>query len=441
MLVTSKKCIAAGIAIGLSFLITATPTTAETIAEHFKDRMVTIHMGFPGGGFFESAKLAAKHMQKYIPGNPEVVLAPRPGRLGTAVLDFLSSQWAPKDGTHLAMPGSLGPWLPLQTSIPVKYDPLKMTYIGNVNSAGDTYLFVRPDIGIRTLVDLKSKPIRVSNSRGMYKNFIAAINNILGTKITYVGDYPSHKDAFSAMLQGKTQGVAGAGVTVNAEHRRYFPSLLKVGKAIPILRYTSNTKNAEYPNVIIAGEKAATETQKQALEIIFSNQVLDRPIMGPPGIPLKILSVLQKAFMQAMNDPALIADAKTRRININHPMNGEGMLTFVKKIYALPKPAKDLAKKVLADNTFIEDVNYTSFTAELSKVKPKSKGINATLVFKSANKSIIVELDARTTEVKAYGDQIKIPPFKVRSLNPGMQCKVFWTGPGSTAGKLVCDKK
>ena len=437
---TSKNFCYVTIVIAISFLVTTKPSTAENIAEHFKGRLVTIHMGFPGGGFFESAKLAAKHMQKYIPGNPEVVLAPRPGRLGTAVLDFLS-QWAPKDGTHLAMPGSLGPWLPMQTKTPVKYDPLKMNYIGNINSAGDTYLFVRADTGIKTLVDLRTKPIRVSNSRGMYKNFIAAINNILGTQITYVGDYPSHKDAFTAMLLGKTQGVAGAGVTVNAEHRRYFPLLLKNRKAIPILRYTSNTKNAEYPNVILAGKEASTETQRQALEIIFSNQVLDRPIMGPPGMPVKILKVLQKAFMLAMNDPALISDAKTKKINIIHPMNGEDMFTFVKKIYSLPRTAKELAKKALADNTFIEKVSYLSFTAELSKVKPKGKGINATLLFKSDNKTITVELDARTTEVKAYGDQIKIPPFKVRSLNPGMKCKVFWTGPGSTAGQLVCDKK
>ena len=440
MLATLRNYISVAVAIMLSHLVPTTSLTADTITEHFKDGMVTIHMGFPGGGFYESAKLTAKHMRKYIPGNPEVVLAPRPGRLGTAVLDFLS-KWAPKDGTHLAMPGSLGPWLPLQTKIPVKYDPLKMNYIGNVNSAGDTYLLLRPDAGIKTLVDLKTKPIRVSNSRGMYKNFIAAINNILDTKITYVGDYPSHKDAFTAMLQGKTQGVAGAGVTVNAEHHRYFPSLLKSGKAFPILRYTSNTKNAEYPNIILAGKEAATKTQKQALEIIFSNQVLDRPIMGPPGMPKRILKALQKAFMQAMNDPALIADAKTRKINIIHPMSGKGMLTFVKKIYALPEPAKKLAKKVLADNSFIEDVNYSSFTAELLKVKTKDKSINAILLFKSSDKPIIVKLDGRTTEVNTYGDQIKIPPFKASSLNPGMLCKVSWTGPGSTAGKLVCDKK
>ena len=192
------------IATALGFLtwLGSTPATAETVAEFYKGRSITIHMGFPGGGFFASAQLAGKHMQKHIPGNPKIVFKPRPGRIGTTVLDFLA-HWAPKNGTHLAMPGSLGPWLPLQLKIPVKYDPLKLTYIGSVNSAGDTYLFVRPDTGIKTLADLKTKSLRVNNSRGAYKLFVAAINNILGTKITYVGDYPSHQDAFSAMLRAK----------------------------------------------------------------------------------------------------------------------------------------------------------------------------------------------------------------------------------------------
>ncbi|HJO87725.1 MAG TPA: hypothetical protein QF359_12245 [Rhodospirillales bacterium] len=79
-----------------------------------------------------------------------------------------------------------------------------MSYISNVNSAGDTYLLVLSDVGIRNFKDLKPKSLRVSNSRGTYKLFVAAINNILGTKITYVGDYPAHKDAFIAMLKGKT---------------------------------------------------------------------------------------------------------------------------------------------------------------------------------------------------------------------------------------------
>ena len=425
-------------AVGILTWPAATSATAETVAEFYKGQAITIHMGFPGGGFFASAKLAGKHMQKHIPGHPKVVFAPRPGRIGTAVLDFLA-HWAPKDGTHLAMPGSLGPWLPLQSKIPVKYDPLKLTYIGNINSAGDTYLLVRADAGIRTLADLKTKSLRVSNSRGAYKLFVAAINNILGTKITYVGDYPSHQDAFTAMLQGKTQGVAGAGVTVNAEHRHYFPKLLKGGRAIPILRYTASTKSTDYPDVALAGQAGATTTDKQALEIAFASQVLDRPLMGPPEMEPAHLKALQTAFMKAMSDPALIAEAKAKKIGIEKPISGPDMLAYVKKIYALPKAAKALAQKALADSSFVEKVKYSSFKAELAQIKPKGKSPHAVLFFKGKGKPIVTHLDARTTALTSYGRVIKIPPFKIKSLNPGMKCEVSWTGPGTTANSLVCN--
>ena len=427
----------AATAAGLSALVAAAPATAETVAKFYDGGTIIIHMGFPGGGFFASAQLAGKYMQKYIPGNPKIIFQPRPGRIGTAVLDFMA-EWAPKDGTHLAMPGSLGPWLPLQTRIPVKYDPLKLSYIGNVNSAGDTYLLVRADAGIKTLADLRSRPLRVSNSRGAYRNFVAVLNNILGAKITYVGDYPAHRDAFMAMMRGDTQGVAGAGVTRGAEHRRYFPALLKDGKAIPILRYTAANKSAQYPNVILAGQAAATDTEKQALKITFASQVLDRPLMGPPGIPADRLKALQQAFMSAMRDPALIVEAKAKKVGIESPMSGREMKNYVARIYAAPEPAKAMVRKALSDKRFVERVSYTSFKAELVRVKPKGRSPHAVLMFKGKGKPIVSHLDGRTTEVTSYGRPIKPPPFKVRALNPGMKCEVWWTGPGTTASKLVC---
>lgn len=422
----------------LTWLI-APSVTAKTLAEHFGERPIVIHMGFPGGGFFDSAKLAGKYMGKYLPGNPKILLSPQPGRLGTKVLDFLA-QWAPKDGTHLGMPGSFGPWWPLLFETPVKYKPLKMNYIGNVNSAGDTYLLIRSDVGIRTFEDLKSKTLVVSNSRGAYKYFVAALNNILSTKITYVGDYPSHKDAFTAMLAGTTHGVAGSGVTINAEHHRYFPDLLKSGKAIPILRYTSSTKSTAFPKALLAGRLAATSTQEQALEIVFASQVLDRPLMAPPGMDPRYLKALQEAFIKALDDPALIAEARANRISIENPMSGPAMLAYVKKIYTLPDAAKAMAKKALSDKSFVEAVKYASFKAELIKVKQKGKSPHAVLIFSGKGKnSLITHLDARTTQLTSSGREILIPPLKIKNLSPGMKCEVSWTGPGTTAGKLDCN--
>ena len=80
----------AATAAGSSALVAAAPATAETVAKFYDGGTIIIHMGFPGGGFFASAQLAGKYMQKHIPGNPKIIFQPRPGRIGTAVLDFMA---------------------------------------------------------------------------------------------------------------------------------------------------------------------------------------------------------------------------------------------------------------------------------------------------------------------------------------------------------------
>ena len=97
MLARIQKLLSTTIISGLLVWVNAVPVAAESVAEFYKGGSIVIHMGFPGGGFLESAKLVGKHMQKHIPGNPKIVFQGRPGRLGTAVLDFLASPWALKE--------------------------------------------------------------------------------------------------------------------------------------------------------------------------------------------------------------------------------------------------------------------------------------------------------------------------------------------------------
>ena len=73
MLARVHKLFSTTIISGLLVWVNATPLAAESVAEFYKGGSIVIHMGFPGGGFFESAKLVGKHMQKHIPRNPKIV--------------------------------------------------------------------------------------------------------------------------------------------------------------------------------------------------------------------------------------------------------------------------------------------------------------------------------------------------------------------------------
>ena len=61
-----------------------------------------IYVGFaPGGGYDLYARTLARHMQRYIPGNPAVVVQNMPGAGSMRSANFIYNV-APKDGTAVA---------------------------------------------------------------------------------------------------------------------------------------------------------------------------------------------------------------------------------------------------------------------------------------------------------------------------------------------------
>jgi tripartite-type tricarboxylate transporter receptor subunit TctC len=48
---------------------------------------------------------------------------------------------------------------------------------------------------------------------------------------------------------------------------------------------------------------------KEALKVILSTQVYNRPFAGPPGVPADRVAALRKAFTETLNDPEVKAEA------------------------------------------------------------------------------------------------------------------------------------
>ena len=59
------------------------PATAQTPEEFYKGKNVTIMLGHPPGGSYHMyATLAANHLKRHIPGNPNIIIEHRPGGPG-----------------------------------------------------------------------------------------------------------------------------------------------------------------------------------------------------------------------------------------------------------------------------------------------------------------------------------------------------------------------
>jgi len=81
-------------------------------------------------------------------------------------------------------------------------------------------------------------------------------------------------------------------------------------------------KTEEFGSVPDVFDFAKSEEERQILELHFRQILLGRPIAGPPDMPRSTLETLRSAFMQTMQDPNFLEDAKRANIDID-PARGE----------------------------------------------------------------------------------------------------------------------
>jgi hypothetical protein len=99
-------------------------------------------------------------------------------------------------------------------------------------------------------------------------------------------------------------------------------------------------------DVPLATAFARTKDDRQAMELVLSQGLFGRPYVLPPGVPPERAALLRKAFMEAMADLALIADAKRTNLDIE-AMPGDDLQTLVASLYAMPSHIVERAKQSL----------------------------------------------------------------------------------------------
>src|SRR6187551_1106515 len=121
--------------LGLASAAATWPARAQNSAEFFKDKTVTFYVGLSaGGGYDVNARLVAKHIGKYIPGNPQVIVRNMPGGGGLVMTNYVANV-APKDGLHIGAPQRGIPFEPLlHDASNAKFDAVKLQWIGSVNT-------------------------------------------------------------------------------------------------------------------------------------------------------------------------------------------------------------------------------------------------------------------------------------------------------------------
>jgi tripartite-type tricarboxylate transporter receptor subunit TctC len=318
----------------------------EDVARFYKGKQITMTIGSSaGGGYDLYGRLVARHIGRHIPGSPSVVPSNMPGAASLVATQYIANV-GPKDGTAIA---AVYPQVVLEQLIGdksnIKLDPRKLNYLGSANS--EVYIcMVRAASPVKTLEDAtKMQAVLGATAPGASSyDFPLLLNNVLGTKFRIVSGYPGNQEIALATEKGEIDGACGTGWSTLASAR---PHWVRDG-FVRLIAQEGLRGNPELDalKVPLAIDSAKTAMQRQIMEIVYAQLLFGRPFVVAPEVPAERIAALQTAFIAALKDPELLAEAKKMNLDIS-PMPGPEVKATVERLFATPPEVLTAAKQAL----------------------------------------------------------------------------------------------
>jgi tripartite-type tricarboxylate transporter receptor subunit TctC len=316
----------------------------------YQGKTITIIAAAKAGDVYDLyPRLVAEFMPKHIPGNPNIIIqnvAGAAGLIGTNQVYNL----AKPDGLTL---GAIYPALyfeQLAKRPEVKFDWTKFTWIGSTVSS-NSLMYMRADTPYKTIEDVRTAttPPKCGatgvTSTAFYMPKL--LEDALGTKFDVVSGYVAGSDIDLAVERGEVQCRA---FTINAYFAREpFITWRKKG-FVRVLYQTGSKRDPRLKDVPLFNElmdKYKTpESVRRLAKVILAADEFGRPIVLPPGVPADRVKTIRDAFNKAINDPALLAEAEKRRLDIDSA-TGEELESLAKEVMTAPPDVVEKVKKIL----------------------------------------------------------------------------------------------
>jgi tripartite-type tricarboxylate transporter receptor subunit TctC len=308
----------------------ATPLCAQSPADFYKGKQIRMVVSTePGQDYDTWARLVARHMRQYIPGNPPFVIENMPGAGSLIAANYLYNK-AVQDGTTLGMVSRNIPNYALMRQPNANYDPLKFNWIGSpeITHRG---CYARSDSGIKAPEDLFVRELLVGGDGAgtALTETPLLLKNLLGMKFKLIDGYKGATAVVLAMERGELEGICQttSAFQGSAQH------LLDDGT----FRILFTTEPDPVPELKVPTifAYAKTDEERKILEVHASSLELGRPILAPPNVPADRVAALRQAFDAAMRDSALLEEAKQMKLTVE-ARSGEAITAAIRTVAELP---------------------------------------------------------------------------------------------------------
>jgi tripartite-type tricarboxylate transporter receptor subunit TctC len=322
-----------------------TSAFSASVEEFYKGK--TVHFivgGSAGGGYDTYTRLIARYFAQYLPGKPSTVVQNMPGA-GMLIAANHVFNSAPRDGTVI------GHWsgpLIIQQLIgnpAVQFDGRKFNWLGMPTS--DSLVCILTDrSGIKTAEQWRNAKTRVKlgaigpGTSGTDDTKLLAAAT--GFPLQLIEGYKGTADIRVAAETGEVDGTCAFGwqsakVTwANAVRTRQ----------VHVVVQTTLEPHPELKDVPLAVNYAKSEEGKKLLRIASDLYGKQRLYSIPPQVPEARVRALQKAFVDTLKDPQLLAEAEKAKLEID-PVDGAGIEKMVKGLYEIDPAVVNRVKQLL----------------------------------------------------------------------------------------------
>ena len=334
-------------ALGFFGLMLSAKHICAQSAPFYKDKTIRIIVGFTSGGLYDQyARLLARHMGKYIPGNPTIIVQNMPGAGSLSATNYIYGV-AKADGLTLGMPGS-GIYLDQMLGRKeATFDVAKLIWLGSVDQR-DLVLYMKADAPWKSIEDVmnaKEQPKCGSTGTSDLTTIMTNIlDETLGLKFHEVRGYPGGVEIDLAIEKGEIH-CRGTGITTHFAREPYF-TWHKTGFDRHIVQTGAkkDPRIADAPTLVELMDKKKTPAiGRNVAKVLLVSATLGRPLMTTPGTPPDRVKLLRDVYVKTLKDPTVVEEAKKAKMDLEILIGAE-VEAQIRDVMSQPK---DVIERVM----------------------------------------------------------------------------------------------
>jgi tripartite-type tricarboxylate transporter receptor subunit TctC len=325
-------------ALVFTLMLLSPVASADTVDDFYRGKDIKLIIGYPasGGGYDAYGRFLAKHLGRFIPGQPSISAQNMPGASSLSMVNSLVSA-QPRDGTVIGAGAGSVTTAGLFGAQGARFDARQLNWLGSLNAEVGLVVTYKTS-STKTVADAMARETIMGANGATDGNniFPHTMNKVLGTRFKVIPGYQSTNAIAVAMEAGEVEGVASWHYSSVATTKPQWLTDGSLNFLAQLALKPHPAMPADVPTII---DLAKTPEQKAVLELVFAQQDLGRPFFLGPGIPADRLDLIRRAFDAMVRDPDVLKDAESMRLEINKPMSGRDIQALVDQLYGMPRAA------------------------------------------------------------------------------------------------------